>query len=242
MPPEKVAFYFKGGIEMTTKNKQNRLLKPVFAAILAALAIIVGYIEIAWPAAPHLKLDFSEVIILVSLLMVGFNYTLGVIVIRSVVRWLITGHSTNIPYPFFGETIAIVASIVMVLIYMLFTKTLKLNKEIADDGRIKSPYHIQNKNKSNFIKELAMIVIVTILMAIFMVGINFVLVTPAYLSAGKHPLFFQFLNSGQFDGGLVKYTVLIVSMYLPFNLVKFALCTSVFTIIKKPLKIAITIE
>ncbi len=218
----------------------NKLLKPIFAAIIAALAIIVGYIEIVWPGAPHLKLDFSEVVILVSLIIVGFNYTLAVIVIRSVVRWLISGHSTNIPYPFFGETIAIVASLVMVLIYMLFIKVIKPKKDSNINEDLPST---KKKEVAKIVgKEIAMIVIVTVLMAIFMVGINFVLVTPAYLSAGEYPLFFQFLNSGNFDGGLLEYTSLIVAMYLPFNLVKFALCLTIFTLIKKPLQMAITIE
>ena len=78
-------------------------LKPVLAATLAALALIVGYIEIVWPLAPWLKLDFSEVVILISFVFLGFNYTLAVIVIRSVIRWLISGHSTNIPFPFLAR-------------------------------------------------------------------------------------------------------------------------------------------
>lgn len=84
-------------------NTNNKLLKPVLAAILAALALIVGYLEIVWPMAPWLKLDFSEVVILISFVLIGFNHTLAVIVIRSVVRWLISGHSTNIPFPFLGK-------------------------------------------------------------------------------------------------------------------------------------------
>src|SRR5690554_5266772 len=94
-----------------TKNSvgNKELIRIVFAAILAALAILVGYIEIVWPIAPHLKLDFSEVIVLASLVLIGFKHTIGVIVVRSVVRWLITGR-TDVPFPFFGESIAIIAS------------------------------------------------------------------------------------------------------------------------------------
>ncbi|MGI6786970.1 MAG: MPN527 family putative ECF transporter permease subunit [Acholeplasmataceae bacterium] len=219
---------------MIENYQNNKLLKPVFAAILAALALVVGYVEIVWPVAPWLKLDFSEVVILASFILIGFNHTLAVIVIRSVVRWLITANSTDVPFPFFGETVAIIASLTMVLLYMLFSKVFNNKKESQDSLKIQ------------IIKDVIVAVIVTLLMTIFMVIINFFIVTPSFASQGAYPFFTSFVNSGKYDGlfggGYLNYLIFIITLYGPFNLVKFALCLTVFTLIKKPLFTAITIE
>lgn len=165
-----------------TKNSvgNKELIRIVFAAILAALAILVGYIEIVWPIAPHLKLDFSEVIVLASLVLIGFKHTIGVIVVRSVVRWLITGR-TDVPFPFFGESVAIIASIALVIFFLLISKLLKISnkREEETETRSRGPYDIRYSGPGSlFAKEIALIAIVTVLMALFMTTINFFIVTP----------------------------------------------------------------
>ena len=224
---------------------KKQLLKIVFAAILAALALVVGYIEIVWPIAPWLKLDFSEVIILISFILIGFKHTLGVIVIRSIVRWLVTSHSTNIPFPFFGELVAITASIVVVLVYMFIRRSLAIKDypAIQNNERVKSPYEQKKSSAGNKVfKEIMSIILVAILMTLFMVGINFFIVTPAYLSKGSHYFYSTFLNSGDYDGDFMTYLSLIVVTYAPFNAVKFASCMVLFSIIKKPITSAIDLR
>jgi riboflavin transporter FmnP len=244
MPPEKVVFYFKEALKMMNETSYKSL-KPVLAATLAALALIVGYIEIVWPLAPWLKLDFSEVVILISFVFLGFNYTLAVIVIRSVIRWLISGHSTNIPFPFFGETVAIVASVVMVLFYMLFSKIFSLTKIVKEpeDISLAEPKSLGK----DLLKEFSVGLIITIIMTLVMVGLNFLVVTPSFVSQGEYPFFFNMVNSGKYDRmfggpGLSNYTIFIVTLYGPFNLVKFASCMAVFTLVKKPLVNALNQE
>lgn len=221
---------------------QKELIKVVFAAILAALALIVGYVEIVWPLAPWLKLDFSEVVVLISFILLGFRHTVGVIVVRSVIRWLVTTNSTNTPFPFFGETIAIVASISLVVIYLLVSKILKVDNKpkSKETERVKSPYHLAKNGPVKVIaKEIGLIVIVTILMALFMVVFNFLVVTPSFLSAGEHPFFLSFLRAGgnprMGGGNIVSYAIAITTFYAPFNLLKFASCLIIFTMMKKPI-------
>ena len=223
-------------------ENQKQLLKVVFTAILAGLALVVGYIEIRWPIAPWLKLDFSEVIILLSLIMIGFSHTLGVIVIRSVIRWLITADSTNIPFPFFGETVAIIASIVVVLVYMLANFIFRDNDyELAKSKERRLPYpKLRNETAIRVFKDVGKIVFVTIILAAFMVAINFFIVTPSFASQGQHIFFTSFVNSGDYAGmiggtGLRNYTIFVTTLYGPFNLLKFASCLIIFTIIKKQL-------
>jgi riboflavin transporter FmnP len=226
-----------------TKNSvgNKELIRIVFAAILAALAILVGYIEIVWPIAPHLKLDFSEVIVLASLVLIGFKHTIGVIVVRSVVRWLITGR-TDVPFPFFGESIAIIASIALVVFFLLISKLLKISnkREEETETRSRGPYDIRYSGPGSlFAKEIALIAIVTVLMALFMTTINFFIVTPAYASKGSHVFFTTFVNSGEYGfnavDGYVPYLIAMIVMYIPFNLIKFASCLFLFMLIKKPL-------
>src|SRR5690554_7918317 len=102
---------------MTSKNTLQ-VQKMVLTAIFAALSIIVGFFEIPWPPMPFLKLDFSEVIVLTSLLVVGLPRTIIVIIIRSLIRELIVPKPFE-PIPVIGELMAILGSIVIVVLYRL---------------------------------------------------------------------------------------------------------------------------
>ena len=73
---------------MTTTFTTKKL---VLASIFTALSIVIGYLEIPWPLSAWLKLDFSEVVILLSLIVLGFRQTAAVIVLRSIIRWLVSG-------------------------------------------------------------------------------------------------------------------------------------------------------
>ncbi len=243
--------YQKGTLMNNGMTKtQKELLRVVFAAVLAALALVVGYIEIRWPIAPWLKLDFSEVVILITFILIGFKHSLGVIVIRSVIRWLISADSTNVPFPFFGETVAIVASIMLVLVYYLISSLLRNNdfirKKATDKVEIDASL-VKKERITYIVKDIVGIILITIIMATFMVVLNFFVVTPSFASQGAYPFFTSFVNSGKYDAliggsGYWKYGIFVVSVYGPFNLLKFASVMFLFTLIKRPLAAAIEIR
>lgn len=230
-------------IKTNHSTAKKELIQVVFGAMLAALAIIVGYVEIVWPPFPFLKIDFSEVIILASLVLIGFKRTIGVIIIRSFVRGLLSPNRTDIPFPFFGETIAAIASIALIVFFLFISKLLKIRNQAEEETqqtRVKSPYDFRyDKPVMVGIKEVALIIIVTILMTVFMITINFLVVTPAHISIGSELFFTTFVESGKythaFGEGYLGYTLTILGMFGPFNLIKFASCLLLFSLIKKPL-------
>ena len=79
--------------------KKNWQVKDMlYIVTLAAISIVLGLIEIPWPfippplaGVPFLKLDFSEIAILVSLILIGADNTFLVIILRTVSRRLIMG-------------------------------------------------------------------------------------------------------------------------------------------------------
>ena len=66
-----VFFIMKG--EIFVKNTKTK--KMVLVAILMALGMILNLIEIPYPFAPWLNLDFSEIVVLVAIELLG-PYTL----------------------------------------------------------------------------------------------------------------------------------------------------------------------
>lgn len=241
------------GISKTRKE----ILKLVLSAIFAALAIVVGLLEIVWPPAPWLKLDFSEVVILVSLLLLGFNHTFFVIIVRSVVRWLTSSGNTDIPFPFFGETIAIITSLSVVLVYMLarhITRNYDYPRIKNHKKGKRSIYKVSQEGEPEAspskawlaTTDIVKIVFTTIIMAIIMIILNFFIVTPSFASQGAHPFVTSFVRSGQYHQfGADSYSGFlwfVTSLYGPFNLVKFLINMTIFTIIKYPLMKAIDIR
>ncbi|NLB84494.1 MAG: ECF transporter S component [Acholeplasmataceae bacterium] len=235
-----------GTTKYKVNDKQKQLSKVILTALFAGLAIIIGYIEIVWPPAPWLKLDFSEVVVLVSLLIIGPKYTTGVIILRSVVRWLITGNNTNIPFPGFGEMIAAIASLTLMLFYMLARKITKdYDYEIRKRDKSVLPYK-KSKLKNLFKTELIKTIIAVLALVIVMTFINYFVMTPSMLSQGRYPFFTGIVNSGEYKKilgeGYWAYTVCIIGTYVPFNLIKGLLVMIIFNIIKKPLIMAIDLR
>ena len=101
-----------------------RLKKMLYVVSLAAVSIVLALIEIPWPFASFLKLDFSEVAILVALLVLGTKETLVVVLIRTIARRLFRGFA---PDELVGEMLAMFASFSIILAYNLSRKVLKLS-------------------------------------------------------------------------------------------------------------------
>lgn len=218
---------------MNLKNKENnkeRIFKLILSSILAGLSILIGMFEIPMTfLAPWLKLDFSEVVILISLLILGYFRTIGVIITRSIVRWFIPIQTqTNIPFPFYGELIAILASIIIISFY-------ELAKIILKDNDIDNFKH----NKKVILKDIIKIVFITLGLTLFMTLINYFITTPALLSAGEHLFFTSYVNSGghflSYGTGYKAYTIGIISIYVPFNIIKGLSIGIIYTILKRPI-------
>lgn len=211
---------------MTSKNTLQ-VQKMVLTAIFAALSIIVGFFEIPWPPMPFLKLDFSEVIVLTSLLVVGLPRTIIVIIIRSLIRELIVPKPFE-PIPVIGELMAILGSIVIVVLYRLIFVKKEVKTEKASFLRIKKPeYSPIVVLKGSF---------VALGFAVFMTLLNFFITLPIFLSGLEHFNFISFINDPAMvsytQGTVFGYSMFVISGFLPFNIVKGVITIIAFDVIK----------
>ncbi len=184
---------------MKEKNKTHQL---VLIAIFIALSIAIGSIEVPYFPAPWLKFDLSEVVILIAINIIGADLALIVIVLRSVIRYFLTG-GTNIPFPFYGELIAIIVSYFLILVYSII-------KDYSLKKRIK-------------LYELYLAFLITLIMVLFTFLFNLFFTVPAYSSAGKYFILSRNYIIDYFNNSFKTYFISIVSIYLPFNLIKFSL-------------------
>lgn len=218
---------------MEEKFKNNEVKRLTITAIFAALAITIGYIEIPWfPPLVFLKLDFSEVVILVSLIILGFNRTIVVIILRSVVRWLISSNNTDIPFPFFGELLAIIASLVIITsatIAFKVTKTDQIPLFLSDKKD-------REAKEISLLKQFINTVIVVSIFAIFMTLLNAFVTFPAMLSAGQYyfaPIAFREGFDRAFFSSFETYVNIMFIGVAPFNIVKGILTMIAFSILHK---------
>lgn len=226
-------FLLRSNLKIIEDSKQsyNDIKRLTITAIFAALAIIIGYIEIPWfPPLVFLKLDFSEVVILISLVTLGFGRTTVVIVLRSVIRWLISSNNTDIPFPFFGELLAITASLVIIASATLAFKVTKTNQ---------TPLFLSDR-KDREIKEISILkqfihlLIVVLIFTTFMTLLNAFITFPAMLSAGQYyfaPIAFKEGFDKAFFASFETYLSIMIIGVAPFNIVKGVLTMIAFSIL-----------
>ncbi len=85
--------------------KKGRIKKLALAALLAAVALIVWYIEAQLPyltPVPGIKPGLSNIVSLFALYCVGPLFALGVLVVRIVLGSLLTGQVAALLYSLFG--------------------------------------------------------------------------------------------------------------------------------------------
>lgn len=100
----------------------------VLLAILAAWAIVFRMIEIPLlPAAPFLKMDFSDFVVLIATLVHGPLGLLLVATMRDFVWYIVTGGDMGVPI---GEFMSITASLVMFLPTYFIIKKYKTIKDL----------------------------------------------------------------------------------------------------------------
>ena len=214
-----------------------RLKKMLYMVSLASISIVLALIEIPWliptgPFAGFLKLDFSEVAILVSLLVLGTKETIGVVLIRTVARRLFRGFEIG---DVVGEMLAMFASFAIIFGYNL-AKRLLNNKE--------KPllYEVSVSRANISLKEWVVYTgTVSLSIVTVMFLINFLVATPIYLSvfgvttsgAIRFDVF-SFVNDSPFT--FTSFLWANFASYSPFNLVKGVLVTIIFLSIKPRLK------
>lgn len=204
--------------------------KLVLASIFTALAVVVGYLEIVWPLSGWLKLDFSEVIILSAFLVLGFKQTAAVIVVRSMIRWLISGQNADL-IPFFGEFMAITASFTIIGLFMLANHLIRFKEIPMIIKEDHSKLSMNQKMIRGFVVALGLTVVMT--------ALNFFIATPIYISGGSHLFFTTLINDNNFawiGTNVETYFWWTFNLYVPFNFVKGILIMIVFELLRDRIK------
>ncbi|MBE0701112.1 MAG: hypothetical protein IH571_05450 [Acholeplasmataceae bacterium] len=215
-----------------------RLKKMLYMVSLAAISIVLSLIEIPWfiatgPFAGFLKLDFSEVAILISLFVLGTKETIGVVLIRTIARRLFRGFEIG---DMVGEMLAMFASFAIIFGYNLAKKIL---------GNQEKPllYEVSiNGNKTSKKDFFVYTSFITISLTIFLLIVNFLIATPIYLSlygffhTGDNVSFtvFHFVQDSPLS--MLTFFWFCFISYTPFNLTKGILVSFIFLFIKPRMK------
>lgn len=167
--------------------------------MFVALSLIAGLFEFVYFPAPFLKFDLSEVVVLFAIYVIGPGRAVVVVVLRSTIRWLITG-GTNIPFPFFGELIAIYSSSFLILLFSLIIGKQKITKGATF---------------------FLLLFITTI--AFSLTSLNLLLTFPSQISKGKCiVLNANFINT-YYKANTLTYFNFVTGISLPFNLLKYSI-------------------
>lgn len=223
-----------------------RLKKILYIVSLAAVSIVVALIEIpnfiiTGPLSMFVKLDFSDVAILVAMLVLGTKETIFVIIIRTFARRIFRSFELG---DVMGELIAAVASLAIMLGYSFALKLL---------GKKEKPLIVEVpvNNQKTTIKEFVVVsTSIALFLTVFMVLFNYFIGTPFYLSyfafvgsEGASPLHltvFSFIKAGSTFAGVPltynNFFWMAVISYSPFNILKGILIAVTFLIIKPKLK------
>lgn len=173
--------------------KHNRVRRLVSISMLSSIAFVL--MMLSFPilgAYPYLKIDFSDIPALLAVILYGPGAGIAVEGIKNVLNYFIAGSASGVPI---DQTANFVAGTLFILPAAFMLKKTNSAKGFA-----------------------AVLVLGTVLMAVLMSILNYVLFIPAYT---------WFLHAPALSAGALKTT--IIAGILPFNLIKGLVVTLVST-------------
>ena len=189
--------------------KNKRILKLTILALLSAIGVVLmSYLQIPYPIAPFLKIEFSDFVVMFAFLLFGFKEAFIVAILKTACDLLIRGPEVGGVFPFVAHITALIASLSYVLALWLASKFIKGEK-------------IGHK--------IAKYSLVVVMVSAIMTIANYTILTPLFL--GEVSFFGIGISEGTMSAlsgmtGINNFFLAIVVLYLPFNLLK-ATCISV---------------
>ncbi|MBN2604492.1 MAG: ECF transporter S component [Bacilli bacterium] len=184
----------------------SKTKKMVTLGILSALGAILMIIEIPYPFVPFLMIDLSDVVILVVFAFYGWREAALVGLLKTVIHALTKGAVGPI---YIGQITAFIASMSYVLGMYISTNKLNLNRL--------------------FSAVFSVLVVTTILT----VG-NYYFITPIWFGELTFLDIKDWVTPETFGLNLSGgYLFTILMIYVPFNLLKGAIVTSVYFLVYK---------
>jgi riboflavin transporter FmnP len=188
----------------------NDTKRIVTLGILSALGAVLMILEIPYPFVPFLFFDLSDVVVLVVFFMFGWKDAMLVGILKAVIHALTKG---AVGPAFIGQITAFIASMSYVLGMFLTTNKL---------------------NRNRYVSAVLTVVLVTVILTIA----NYLFITPIWFGGRTFLDIKDWATPGDFgldvQGG---YLTAILIAYVPFNLLKGALVTSVFFIVDRSINV-----
>ena len=171
----------------------------------------MSYLQIPYPIAPFLKIEFSDFVVIFAFLLFGFKEAFIVAVVKTGCDLLLRGPEVGGMFPFVAHLTALVASLSYVFALWLVSKFIKSEK-------------VHHK----ILKYSLVVLLVSSIMTLA----NYTILTPLFL--GEVSFFGIGLSDktmGMISGltGVNNFFLAIVFLYLPFNLLK-GTCISVIAV------------
>lgn len=192
--------------------KNKKILKLTTLALLAAVGVVLmSYIQIPYPIAPFLKIEFSDFVVIFAFLLFGFKEALIVAVLKTGCDLLIRGPEVGGVFPFVAHITALLASLAYVFALWIANKIIK---------------------KENIGFKIAKYSLVVLMVSAIMTFANYTILTPLFL--GEVSFFGIGLSEGTTSmianlTGTNNFLLAIIFLYLPFNLLK-GTCISIIAV------------
>ena len=182
----------------------NDTRKMVTLGILSALGAILMIIEIPYPLVPFLMIDLSDVVVLVIFAFYGWKEAVLVGILKTVIHALTKG---AVGPMFIGQITAFIAS--MSYVFGMYISTNKLN-----------------------LNRLLSAIVAVMVVTIILTGANYLFITPIWFGELTYLDIKDWVTPSAFEininGG---YLLTILIVYVPFNLIKGAVITSVYYLV-----------
>ncbi len=180
---------------MLNKKKFTQAQFISYAGILSALAIVLLYLEIPYPFADYLKLDLSEVIILIAATM-NIWLAITVAIVKVILGFLLPPTST-----FIGYVAMLIGSLTIIISYCSCSKVMS---------------------------KIPSLVVTSLIFSIVMVLCNYTFVTPFYFGVSFADAISQTYSLPIKEGSEFSFLMYNIVLYLPFNLIKMGVVSTVF--------------
>lgn len=182
-------------------SKSVELIKKItYIAMMAALATVLSFIQIPYPVAPYMKFDPNDIIILISVVYLGWKSTSLVVFLRSFIRYF-NGRGT-----IFGEIAAFCSSMIFMSTYALIRKL------------------FNSKIKSNVLKYTISCCSALVVATASLMLLNYVFITPSNMrqtfTTGWQLMDQMHMNKATY------FTTFIVPV-MTFNLIKWSVISVV---------------
>lgn len=179
----------------------KKIIKLTTLSILAAIGsiLMLPFLEIPYPLAPMLMIEFSDAVVLLTYSIFGFKEAILVSIFKTLINLFLRGPVGPIAI---GQITALLTSLNFCFGLYVANKFLKIKNKILES------------------------IIVIFVVTIFLTFYNYLFITPIYLGQIS---FLDFYNANlelfNFKGSYLKVIILI---YVPFNIIKGSLVSIIY--------------